>query len=375
MTSEGPKKLASFHQLHVEIIREADEELLQHLQDTILGTPGGLQYQHTKITQKLRHIRSIYFMLLKKSGHLIGSVGLVDRETACGCEVYKSWYVRYFSIRAPLRDRKYKPGKSVNDASRSAGLLYSVAQPYFEQPGLLDHTESQHNPALLYAYIEKANFRSLRFSTDMGLELVRSFTTILFSRLRLKSRPGVVLAEPGLYPAIMDKLKAFYARHSMFYSGNIFMDGNYFIFQREGKMVGGLQVHPDAWKIAGRGGLAGKFLLDILPRIPGVRKIFDPMHFRFLAIEGIWFNEGCEDCLEPLLESVCSYFETHIAMMWFDTECPALLAFRRFVNTGIFGKMVRSTEAGIRVRFYEFSRDQAEEFKKRPAYLSAYDMI
>ncbi len=375
-TTGSSKKLITFHQLHVEIVTQADEELLDHLQNTILGTPGGLLYQHTHIKKKLENIGKVYFMLLKKSGHLLGSVGLVDRQTEAGGEKYKSWYVRYFSIRAPLRSRKFKPEKEKRDASRSVGLLKSVALPYFENPGLLDDSPADnHDPSFLYAYIENANYRSLNFSAEMGLTKCRNFTTLLFSRFRLRGRNEVTRAEPHQYPEIVQKISSFYSGHTMFYPRHIFMDGNYFVYMENGRMTAGLQVHRDAWKIISRSGFAGKLLLKVFPGIPGVKKVFDPAHFRFLAIEGIWYEKGGEKYLEPLLEAVCHNFKTHVAIMWFDTFCPVLKAIEEYVDPGLLGKMIKRTDAEIRVRFYNFSPEKMEEFTSKPAYLSAFDTI
>ncbi len=376
MTEKAATPLADFHRLHVEIVRELDEELHHHLQDTILGTPGGMQYMHTNIRKKIEHIRDIYFMLLKKSGHLLGSVGLADRKTFAGEREFRSWYVRYFSIRAPLRPKKYSAEAGNKDASRSTGFLKSVALPYFENPALLDKKAGLHKePSLLYACIEKTNFRSLRFSSDMGLRSCRNFTTVLFSRFKLKANPRVTKADPTQSGEIRRRLADFYSGHTLFHTGNILMGNDYFIYMENGKMIAGLQVHSDAWKIAGRGGAAGKFLLNILPKIPGVKTIFNPAHFRFLAVEGIWYAEGGEKFLEPLLETACATHRIHVAMIWFDTECPVLKAFDRNVNSGLLGRLVARTDAEIRARFYGFSDESRDEFIRKPAYMSAYDMI
>ncbi len=376
MDAEPSTRLARFDKLHVEIIRKPDEELLRHLRETVLGTPGGLQYQHTQVREKLAHIRDIYFMLLKKSGHLLGSVGLVSRSTSAGNTAYSSWYVRYFSIRAPLRSRKPQPETAMKEASRSSGLLKSVAMPFFDDPGKLRSGEAREEGAsFLYAYIEEANVRSLRFSEDMGLKTCRHFATVLFSRMKPQESSRVRRAVPEEYPAIREQLKKFYAGHTMYYPGNLFVNGNYFVHTEDGRMVAGLQAHSDAWKIMGRGGLAGKLLLKVLPGIPFVRRIFNPDDFRFLAIEGLWYEVGYERVLGTLLSSVCARLGVRLAMLWLDTGSPVLKAVDEHVDTGLFGRVVKRTEAQIRVRFYGFTLEAMEEFCRKPAYLSAFDMI
>jgi len=264
----------------------------------------------------------------------------------------------------------------MKEASRSVGLLKSVAGHYFENPERLESTsQDAGDPSFLYAYIENENYRSMRFGKDMGMHPCRHFTTVLFSRMKLKASGQVIKATKEQYGEILNKLQSFYSGHTMFNTANLFLDDNYFVYTNNGEIKAGLQVHPDAWKITGRGGFAGRLFLKVLPVIPGVKKIFDPSCFRFLAIEGIWYEAGYEKCTETLLSSVCAQFNTHVAMLWFDTRCPVLHTINDHVDTGIFGKMVKQTEAEIMVRFYRFSDSMIEEFSRKPAYLSAYDMI
>ncbi len=397
------KILARFKDIEIEIRRDADPQLLSHLHSTILGTEGGMQYMHTKIEEKLANIPEIYFMLLKKSEKLLGSVGFVKKETLhCGVPL-KSWYIRYFSIHAPLRTA-VKPGKKANRTNRGSSLLKEVSLPYFKNPDKLEDSDASHpEKSILYAFIERENLRSSGFSETMGLRTYRRFTTILFSRLRCRQDQHVGTALPSEKKEILRLIEQFYAQHTLFSTANIFPQhpkpleeeyteppyrnlfsgkkeknplskSAFLVYRLNGKIVAGLQVHPDAWKITHLKSWSW-FTLKFFPRIPGIRRIFNPENFRFIALEGIFYTAGGQKYLEPLLETACANFQTAIAMLWVDTRSPVLKVLRKRVRLGLMNKFMRQVEADIRIKTYGLSGNEEQLLRDQPAYISAFDMI
>jgi hypothetical protein len=105
------KSISNYHDLHVVIKTQPDESLISYLKKTILGTPGGLRYKHTAQELKLKYAGETYFMLLFKMTRMLGSVGFCLRETFKASVPEKAWYIRYFSIYAPLRSAGRKKQK------------------------------------------------------------------------------------------------------------------------------------------------------------------------------------------------------------------------------------------------------------------------
>src|SRR6056297_2535430 len=105
------------------------QELIDHIGTTYLGTPGGLQYHHTTGIDKLKNMKTCYFVFLRRSGKMLGSIGYALREAHAGEATYKCWLVRYFAIKAPLRSnkvtRKQRSRRPVKD--RSASLIKVAA--------------------------------------------------------------------------------------------------------------------------------------------------------------------------------------------------------------------------------------------------------
>src|SRR4030042_3647008 len=94
------QKIASFYSLDVEILSEPNQEIRNHLSDMILGTPGKLQYRFLDINKKLSWLKDCRFLILKKSGRVLGSVCLIRRVSPVATGDYSFWYIRYMYIRA-----------------------------------------------------------------------------------------------------------------------------------------------------------------------------------------------------------------------------------------------------------------------------------
>ena len=369
------KILVSNRNLQVETCTEADEELLQHIKSTILGTPGRIRYRLTRIENKLAHMKEIYFVLLRMRGHLLGSIGFNKRYIHCGKDSYKSWYIRYFYIHAPFRAKKQKKEK-YRDPSRGSNMLRDAGLPYMSEPALLipeEYDPKEKN--LVYGYVESSNFRSLNMSAQSGSVTIRKFNTLIFTRIKLVSSENCRRLEKDEIESFTPVLKDFYKEYTFYTDENMFYDGNYFAYIKKGEILAGLQVHPEAWKIMELPGWTNKILLNIVPALPGVRKIFNPKDFRFLALEGFYYKQGQESLLQDLIESVCKHFNTHFALMWADNKSHLYETLVNNIDFGVIGKSFDRHEADVRVRFNNFSEEEQKLFYEKPCYISAYDSV
>ncbi|MCK4921435.1 MAG: hypothetical protein KAS71_10345 [Bacteroidales bacterium] len=367
--------LASNRLIQTEACFEPDEELVAHLNSTILGTPGRIRYKLTSIENKLAHMTELYFVLLRRKDKLLGSIGFHKRITCFGDSNYKSWYIRYFSIHAPFRARRQEK-ENVRDPERGSSIIRDATSQYMIDPGLLmAENYDKSEKSLVYGYIETLNFRSMNFSEQVGYETIRKLKTLIFTRLKL--RPGIKSEriENSRIEDFKIVLKDFYKDHSFFTTDNMFFNGNYFVHLENGEIQAGLQVHPEAWEVLELKGRVNTSLLKILPVLPYIKGIFNPNDFRFLAIEGIYFKEGKEALIELLIESVCAHFKTHFALFWIDSNSELYELLDRSIDFGIIGRSFDRAEANVRVRFNNYSEEEKREFFDNPSYMSAYDSV
>jgi len=369
------KSISNYHDLHVVIKTQPDEGLISHLKKTILGTPGGLRYRHTDQDLKLKHIGEAWFMVLYKATRMLGSVGFCLRKTLNASSPEKSWYIRYFAIHAPLRSAGKKPQKDKQGEDRGTGILKAVALPYFENPDMLQGSQKK-TPlrSIIYSYIDGSNPRSIEFSRQMGFERARTLRTVIYTRLHPKKFSFVQRISEPEKPVVKSKLKEFYAGYTMFHDRFIFFDDNYYLAYENDEMVAGLQANPEIWQIVEMGGISGKLVTKILPRIPGMRKYLNPDNFNFLGVEGIWYKEGKEHYIADIIETVLSDNKLHFAITWMDTGSKTLKDLEKAGRKGILSRFVKTGDGEIHIRFVSFSDSEKMEYFHKPAYLSAFDM-
>ena len=368
------QSVINYHELKVDVEQLPGPDLIEYLKSNILGTPGGIRYKHTQTHEKLKNLGEAYFLLLRKSGRMLGSIGLCHRQTSFLDQKYTSWYVRYFAIKAPLKAANPKTGKLMEQSGKGGSLLRLAAAPYVNRPGemLLNLPEGTEK-SLIYAYIEKENFQSLQFAVQNDFETVRKFTTYLFSRFFPRKSKNIHRLQEHEREYVRELLKDFYCDHTLYMDQNLFYRDNYLVCRIKGEIVAGMQANPDGWEIKDMGGKSGKFLVSVLPYIPLVNRVFNPSKLKFIAGDYIFWRPGYENVLGQLFETACRINKTRILMTWSDTGSKLIKTFDKHLDQGLIGKSISRVEVDVKVKFIGFAKEEAEVFFRNPAFVSAFD--
>ncbi len=377
------KNMLRFHDLKVDVVEKVNDNIRNHISRTILGTPGGLLYRLVDSVNKLDKIKRLIFMTLSKGTRLLGTVGFVYRLVRNGGETCNGYYIRYFSIFAPLRLKQYKSRKERKKPQRKAkeanllkhSFIKDKVLDFFDNMPKLNKTvEEKKLKTLSYAYIEKKNLRSIDFSSIMGYETIREFITIEFSRFFPKKSKQVERVKSEEKKEILEKLNDFYENHTLFYTDNIFYKDQYFVLKKNGEIVAGVQANCVEWEVLEMPGKNGELIMRVVPKIPLISRLFQPHNFRFAAFEGIWYKKDHEKYLPALFEATCAMLNMNVGLVWFDTESPVLQDINKVGGLGLLNKVMAPHPAAIRVRFFDFSEEEKREFSKKPSYISAFDM-
>jgi hypothetical protein len=151
---EKSKEIAKYHKLQVKVEQEPAQDIINHLKNTVIGTPGRLLYRLTGIEKKIRSLGTCYFLVLRKLNRLIGTIGFVLRTTYSQDVSHNSWYIRYFSIRAPLRTKIHKKEDYDNKSSSGDNILKDSIKDYFYEPNrMLGKISDPNQKTFIYAYI------------------------------------------------------------------------------------------------------------------------------------------------------------------------------------------------------------------------------
>ncbi|MCK4880398.1 MAG: hypothetical protein KAS82_07055 [Bacteroidales bacterium] len=368
--------LLTYHDLTVEVESSPGVELMEHMHQTVMGQPGGLQYHHTDLEERMKSGDENYFIYLRKSGKMLGSVGFCSKPTETAGLAHDSWLIRYFSIKAPFRavPKKRKTKADLKDENKRTSVLGRFIQPFSADPSQLREGETRADqPAIIFAIIDQTNLRSMNFSVQMGLETVGSMAGFSFSRMQPRRSKRIETVEENQQAVILKQIREFYKEYTLFYSDSIFKNNDYYVIKEGGRMVAGVQIYPVDWKIVDFGSQLTNRAVRLLTRIPWVRKRIAPDKISFLAFDAIYCEPGFEKALYELMEGVLKRTGNYIAMMMMDLESDLYAIFRDRRKLGALHKIMGTSYADIRVRFIHMPDAVRQQFYDRPTYIPTYD--
>jgi hypothetical protein len=351
----------------LQILTSPSHELKVLLRNNIIGTPGkGMLYQHTTAAVKLKGMTKAYFVHLVRMAKIIGSCTFSVRQTSNNSIIYDSVYLRYF-----LFDQKIR-----RNSSRLVNKPMTGLRKMLED--LLDGDRfSLNHKHFYYAYYDPTNERSVLFCRQFKFEEVRTFESILFTRVVAKAAlpknrrvTEIVGAERNGMRRLLEK---YYRSYSMFSFENLFTSGRYFVIKNESdEILAGVQVLSDAWKLLSLKPPFGRLKLALLSKLPYVSRVVS-QNLSFLSVEGIYCKEGYARDLEQLLEHVLSIHKTHVAMTFVDEHSELKAIFEK-MDLGVMGRANKGNKGKLICRFQNFSDEEKIGFRTRPAYISAIDL-
>jgi len=366
--------MLQYHDLKIGAVHGANEDIRKHISRVVLGTPGGMRYRHIEVLDKLDQVGKTIFLTLRKEHKLLGTVGLVQRLVETGKDRYNAFFIRYFAIFSPMRSKnhkkKHRKGKEDKQFVLKEGLKeqFDRMDQFIKDPGL------KQFKTVSYAFIEKENERSLDFSEMMGYQTVSEVRTMPFSRFFPKPHKNVQSIPKEEGESMMKKIREFYNDHIMFFPDYLPLDNHYFVYRKDGEIIAGVQTYPVNFEIIEMPGISGWLLLNVIPRIPLLKRIFQAKKLSFVAFDGIWYKPGCEKYLMPLFESVCFNFSTKIAMSWFDSRSRIYKEVKKVVRMGFLTRILGTLPGIIRIKFFNQTEKEKQEFLEKPVYVSGYDM-
>jgi len=367
------QKIASFFSLDVEIVSEPNQEIRNHLGEMILGTPGKLQYRFLDVNEKLSELKNCRFLILKKSGRMIGSVCLIRRESSVTSGDYSFWYIRYMFIRAPLKPKTYKDKRKKREHAFQLSYVWNSVLKYLEQPEIMVDASDRTKRSLLYSYVQKSNLRASSFNSGIGILPVKTFRTYFFSRIRPEKNTCVRQIREEEKDQVIKLLREFYKDHVLYFEQNLFYKEKYFVYVKDNEIVAGVQANPEAWEFLNKPGLIGFILIKVLPVVPVISKYWKPKNFKFTAVEGIFYRDGHEDKLIDLMESVCAINDTHFIFYWADIGSSIYKIITRPGVNGFLSRFLTSEEGDICAKFINWQKEEIDGFISRPAYISCFD--
>lgn len=371
-----PRTLLNYRDLSVEVETSPGKELKNHMNNTVLGQPGSFRYRHLDLDEKLNSPGENYFMYLRKSGKMVGSVGFVGRHSETGGLAHDSWMIRFFSIKAPMRSvsNKRKEKEDLKDENKRTTVLGRFIQPVFADPSKLRLADQdQDRPAIIYALIDQQNLRSLNFGAQMGLETVGQVITFSLSRMQPRSSDRIEKLQDSEKETMVSLLSHFYKEYTLFFTDPLFRDPGYYVIKEKGRIVVGVQLYPVSWQIVDFGSGLANQVVRFLVKFPWVKRRINPSEVKLLAFDGIYCEPGYETALYELMEGVLELTGRYVAMLMMDQHSGLYGIFRDRQKLGILHKVIGSFHADVMVRFINIPKEVRQKFLKQPTYIPTYD--
>ena len=300
--------LERIHQL-VKHATYPPESVIQLLEQTCIGTKGTL-YQLLYTRQKIKRLHSPHFIYLERNEKAIGTVTLCERDVHLNGLQTPTVYIRYFAF-----DQLFQ-GSS--NQSRGRSSFHSYFKALFDTSNF-DPIQPQGNKQLYWAFIDQENARSFNMNVNFGFRTIGSFKTKVFSRVHPKKK-GVERITEEDQKEVLSSLQTFYKDFNFYSPIHLFEDHNYFVIRHQGEIVCGIQANPVHWRIKSLPGLTGRLMVRYAQFIPRIRKLIHPNDHLFLATEGLFWKEGFEHFIEPLLEGTLALTKHHSLLIWTDDQ-------------------------------------------------------
>lgn len=345
------------------IDKHADDAIINLLLENVVGTPGvSMIYQHSNIQNKLSHIDKAFFASIRKGNKVIGTICFVCRKS----NGQDCFYIRFFSFKNVYRRNINKDRSSKMIERRGVKHKFD---PLLEGIFFENYNKEQN---IIYSYIDPNNVRSMEMAKGFGFQMTRTFSTLLFSRISPKKCNNVrrMLVEEKEQVRMLLMLE--YEDYNFLTLDNLFMEDNYFVLEEEGEIVAGLQVHPELWKILELPGFSGKIMLNVISRLPLLRRIFNS-NYRFLSVDGIFCKKGYEYKIQELLEGGLNIMGYNTAMLPVDSD-SSLMEKISSVNFGLLNRLHHPAEIAVVCKFNGFSEEEINSYYNKPVYISGFDI-
>jgi hypothetical protein len=331
------------------------EEVAAFFKHINWGSEGAV-YERKNINELLPLLHQANLVAVYKGDELQATAIFCLSEVTVNGQPLSCQYIRYFAASDEIRGKKL--------IKFFAGKVMALVR------------EGELEKTVYIGSVEKGNIRSYKVVENAGYKPISILTVNAFSRFFPKpdKRIEPVTTQAGRNQ-VMQLLKEQYQHHSLVHFNYIFLNDNYFVIRDGGEIVAGCQVHHAVWRINQMPGLSGKIIMHVLPVTPLINKLINPRHFKFMAIEGIYFKPGYENTLLQLMEGLLHQQKLNSALFWFAEDCPYRKAILKNGKLGLLHQFVKNSGTYVMASYKNLSAKEIAAVESHPQFASAFDFI
>jgi len=268
-----------------------DHTFLQFARDITYGTKGFI-YKMNSVEAEIK--KFTHFVSLTENDELIGICLYKRKQIQQNNRIINAFYRSFLSILPAKRNYGY------------ATLLATKTTDFFL---------AQFESALIYIYVDEKNIRIRRVAQKAEFSQLATFLLVSHISLMPKQSKQVAKIDPGDTSKFLSLLNNQYANHAFVDIRESFDASSYYVLKVNGEIKAGMQVKVISYTFEKFPGLYGFLLMNIIPKLPVLKKVFNPKNHTFLKVGNIYAAE--HKYLSKLLEGVLSLydFRTSIACL------------------------------------------------------------
>jgi len=331
------------------------DEALEFLDSIAWGNDGAV-YEHKNTEEHIRLLHRPTLMAIHEHDKIQGTAVFCNTAITAGTAEFNCYYIRYFASSKEIR------GKGVMK-KYGIKVMESVR-------------DDEKEKTVFFACIEKGNKASYKTVESAGYENIGVIKTNGFSRYFPRANKNIEHVRTDIArKEVLALLKKQYEEHALVQFNSIFLDDNYFAIRENGEIVAGCQFHRVHWVINSMPGMMGKIVMNIVPLIPVLNKLFNPLRFEFLAFEGIYVKPGFENKLMDLFEGLLAKEQLKSSMYWMGESCPVRKRIQEKCKTGLIHSFIKESDVFIMAAFHDLNEAEVSDLKSRPLFVSGFDFI
>ena len=331
------------------------KEAMRFLDSIAWGNEGAI-YEHKNTEAHIKLIKKPMLLGIYEGDQIRATAVFSITTVATHEKQYNCNYVRYFASSKEIRGK---------------GVMKKFSIKVME---LIRDNEKEKT--IYFACIERANKSSYKVVESAGYSSIGTVKTLGFSRFFPKSNKEITqITSKAEKEEVLNLLKETYANHVLTQFDSIFLNNNYFVLRENGQIVAGCQYHRAHWVINTMKGFMGKIVMNVVPVIPILNKLFNPKRFEFLAFEGIYFIPGYEQQLYSLFEGLLAKEKLKSSMFWLGKTSPIRKSILAKGKLGMIHTFLKDSDVEVLASFENIDKTEIESLRSKPIFASAFDYI
>ncbi|MDU8946234.1 hypothetical protein [Ovoidimarina sediminis] len=230
-------------------------------------------------------------------------------------------------------------------------------------------------PGFGFAYVEETTEFSLRLSDQIGHDSEAHLPLTLFTRFFPRADPHATALRPDEGDTLRAALGTFYVDHQLTdFATSLKQDECFVIRDAGGKIVAAVQAEVLRWSVMSMPGIQGKFLLKVLPHLPGLNRLLVLQDLRIVRFSNLFISVGYENRCLALLEDCLYRHQARIGLFLLDERSRVLTQLRHIGRLGILSRAT-SGSAKLRLSTVGMDADMVAQLREGPVLMSAADVF